>query len=58
LAALTVEFTVMGIPCLSLNGGPVFKLNEAFSFQSQPLTRPKPIATVVDNGGQESVRGW
>ena len=30
---LTVEFTVMGIPCLGLNGGPVFKHNEAFSFQ-------------------------
>ena len=30
---LTVEFTVMGIPCLGLNGGPAFKHNEAFSFQ-------------------------
>ena len=30
---LTVEFTVMGIPCLGLNGGPAFKPNEAFSFQ-------------------------
>src|SRR5207342_3501657 len=30
---LTVEFTVLGIPCLGLNGGPVFKHNEAFSFQ-------------------------
>ena len=31
---LTVEFTVMGIPCLGLNGGPVFKHNEAFTFRS------------------------
>jgi len=30
---LTVEFTVMGIPCIGLNGGPEFKHNEAFSFQ-------------------------
>nr|APO26575.1 3-demethylubiquinone-9 3-methyltransferase [uncultured bacterium] len=30
---LTVEFTVMGIPCLGLNGGPIFKHSEAFSFQ-------------------------
>jgi predicted 3-demethylubiquinone-9 3-methyltransferase (glyoxalase superfamily) len=32
-AVLTVEFTVMGIPCLGLNGGPAFRHNEAFSFQ-------------------------
>jgi predicted 3-demethylubiquinone-9 3-methyltransferase (glyoxalase superfamily) len=30
---LTVEFTVAGIPCIGLNGGPAFKHNEAFSFQ-------------------------
>ena len=30
---LTVEFTVLGIPCLGLNGGPMFKHSEAFSFQ-------------------------
>jgi predicted 3-demethylubiquinone-9 3-methyltransferase (glyoxalase superfamily) len=30
---MTVEFTVAGIPCLGLNGGPAFKHNEAFSFQ-------------------------
>ena len=42
---LTVEFTVMGIPCLGLNGGPEVKHNWAFSFRSQPLTRPKRIVT-------------
>ena len=26
---LTVEFTVAGVPCLGLNGGPIFKHNEA-----------------------------
>ena len=30
---LMVEFTVLGIPCIGLNGGPTFKHNEAFSFQ-------------------------
>src|SRR5688572_2995815 len=42
---LTVEFTVMGIPCLGLNGGPGVKHNWAFSFQVAPPTRPKRTAT-------------
>ena len=41
---LTVAFTIMGIPCIGLNGGPEFKHSEAFSFQSPPTTRPKPTA--------------
>lgn len=44
---LTVEFTVAGIPCIGLNGGPMFKHSEAFSFRS-PLTikkRPTAIGT-------------
>jgi predicted 3-demethylubiquinone-9 3-methyltransferase (glyoxalase superfamily) len=45
---LTVEFKVMGIPCLGLNGGPEFKHNEAFSFQ----------VAIVGNGGEESACGW
>src|SRR6476661_3953252 len=45
---LTVEFTVLGIPCLGLNGGPAFKQSEAFSFQN----------AIVGNGGQESACGW
>src|SRR5258707_8188664 len=58
---LTVEFTVAGIPCLGLNGGPVFKHNEAFSFQiatgDQQETDPywNPI---VGNGAPESACGW
>src|ERR1700709_2781284 len=54
---LTVEFTVLGIPCLGLNGGPHFKHSEAFSFQIatdyQAETDPLWKAS-VGNGGQES----
>src|SRR5947208_7884824 len=41
---LTVEFTVLGIPCLGLNGGPVFKHNEAFSFQVATVDQAETIA--------------
>lgn len=58
---LTVEFTVLGIPCLGLNGGPIFKLSEAFSFQvatdSQEET-DRLWNAIVSNGGQESECGW
>lgn len=58
---LTVEFTVAGIPCLGLNGGPMFKHSEAFSFQ---ITTDDQTETdrlwnaIVENGGQESACGW
>jgi predicted 3-demethylubiquinone-9 3-methyltransferase (glyoxalase superfamily) len=58
---LTVDFTVMGIPCIGLNGGPVFKQSEAFSFQ---VTTSDQAETdfywnaIVNNGGQESECGW
>ena len=58
---LTVEFTVAGIPCMGLNGGPAFKHNEAFSFQiatdSQEET-DRYWNAIVGNGGQESQCGW
>ena len=58
---LTVEFNVMGIPCLGLNGGPTFKHSEAFSFQvatdSQEET-DRYWNAIVGNGGQESQCGW
>jgi predicted 3-demethylubiquinone-9 3-methyltransferase (glyoxalase superfamily) len=58
---LTVEFTVLGIPCLGLNGGPMFKQSEAFSFQvatdSQEET-DRYWNAIVGNGGQESECGW
>lgn len=58
---LTVEFTVCGIPCLGLNGGPVFKHSEAFSFQIATDTQDETDRywnAIVGNGGQESACGW
>ncbi len=58
---LTVEFTVMGIPCLGLNGGPAFKHNEAFSFQIATETQEETDRywnAIVGNGGEESACGW
>ena len=58
---LTVEFTVLGIPCLGLNGGPVFKHNEAFSFQiatEDQAETDRYWNAIVGNGGQESECGW
>ncbi len=58
---LTVEFTVMGIPCLGLNGGPMFKHNEAFSFQvttEDQAETDRLWNAIVGNGGQESQCGW
>ena len=58
---LTVEFTVMGIPCLGLNGGPAFKHNEAFSFQvatDDQAETDRLWNAIVKNGGQESACGW
>ena len=59
--ALTVEFTLMGIPCLGLNGGPAFKHTEAFSFQvatSDQEETDRYWNAIVNNGGQESACGW
>lgn len=58
---LTVEFTVMGIPCLGLNGGPAFKPDEAFSFQVATDDQEETDRlwnAIVGNGGQESECGW
>jgi predicted 3-demethylubiquinone-9 3-methyltransferase (glyoxalase superfamily) len=58
---LTVEFTVMGIPCLGLNGGPAFKQTEAFSFQIATDNQEETDRywnAIVGNGGQESACGW
>ena len=58
---LTVEFTIVGVPCIGLNGGPVFPHSEAFSFQigtdSQEETDHYWNA-IVGNGGAESACGW
>lgn len=58
---LTVLFTVMGIPCLGLNGGPAFKPSEAFSFQVATADQEETDRywnAIVDAGGQESACGW
>ena len=58
---LTVEFTVLGIPCLGLNGGPFFKHSEAFSFQIATDNQEETDRywnAIVGNGGQESACGW
>ena len=59
--ALTVEFTVLGIPCLGLNGGPAFRHNEAFSFQVATVDQAETDRywdAIVRNGGQEGACGW
>ena len=58
---LTVEFTVAGVACLGLNGGPLFKHNEAFSFQvatDDQAETDRYWNAIVGNGGQESACGW
>ncbi len=58
---LTVEFTVLGIPCMGINGGPTFKQSEAFSFQIATNTQKETDRywnAIVGNGGQESACGW
>lgn len=58
---LTVNFTVLGIPCLGLNGGPVFKHCEAFSFQVATDTQEETDRywnAIIENGGEASECGW
>jgi len=58
---LTVEFTVCGIPCVGLNGGPAFKQSEAFSFQIATDNQEETDRywnAIVGNGGLESQCGW
>lgn len=58
---LVVDFTVCGIPCMGLNGGPAFKHNEAFSFQiatEDQAETDRYWDAIVGNGGQESACGW
>jgi predicted 3-demethylubiquinone-9 3-methyltransferase (glyoxalase superfamily) len=58
---LTVDFVVMGIPCMGLNSGPTFKHSEAFSFQVATADQAETDRywnAIVDNGGEESMCGW
>ena len=59
--ALTVDFTVCGIPCMGLNGGPMFRHSEAFSFQiatDDQAETDRYWNAIVGNGGQPSECGW
>ncbi|AWD70716.1 VOC family protein [Acinetobacter schindleri] len=58
---ITVNFTVLGIPFIGLNGGPEFKHNEAFSFQVATQDQEETDRywnAIVNNSGQESECGW
>ncbi len=58
---LTVDFTVCGIPCMGLNGGPMFKQSEAFSFQIATDNQEETDMywdAIISNGGQASDCGW
>ncbi|MEO1018063.1 MAG: VOC family protein [Pseudomonadota bacterium] len=58
---LTVEFTVLGIPCIGVNGGSYFKHSEAFSFQVATDTQEDTDRywnAIVGSGGKESMCGW
>ncbi len=58
---LTVDFSVCGVPCMGLNGGPMFKHSEAFSFQiatDDQAETDRLWNAIIDNGGQASECGW
>lgn len=58
---LTVHFTVLGLPCLGINGGPQFKHSKAFSFQvatDDQAETDRYWDAIVGNGGEESACGW
>ena len=58
---MTVQFTLMRIPCIGLNGGPMFRHSEAFSFQvatDDQLETDRLWNAIIDNGGQASACGW
>lgn len=58
---ITVEFTVLGVPCIGLNGGPAFKHSEAFSFQvitEDQAETDRYWNAIIENGGSPSACGW
>jgi len=58
---LTVEFTLMGLSCIAVNGGPYFKHSEAFSIQIATEDQDETDRywnAIVENGGKESMCGW
>lgn len=60
-SVLVVEFTVLGIPCIGVNGGSYFQHSEAFSLQVATDSQEQTDAywnAIVGNGGEESMCGW
>ena len=60
-AVLVVDFTVLGIPCIGLNGGAAFRHSEAFSFQVATADQAETDRywdAIIGNGGTESACGW
>lgn len=58
---LTVQFTVLGVPCVGLNGGPTFPQTEAFSFQVATVDQAETDRywdAIIGNGGRASACGW
>ena len=58
---LTVNFTVLGIPCMGINGGPAFQHSESFSFQVATVDQAETDRywdAIIGNGGQASACGW
>lgn len=58
---LTVEFTLLGSPFVGLNGGPMFRFNEAVSFQVYTETQEETDRyweVLTKNGGQPGQCGW
>ena len=58
---LTVNFTVLGIPCMGINGGPAFPQSESFSFQVATVDQAETDRywdALIGNGGQASACGW
>ena len=58
---LVIEFTVLGLPCIGINGGPMFRHSEAFSFQVTTRDQAQTDRywnAIVGNGGEESQCGW
>lgn len=58
---MVIEFTVCGVPCIGLNGGPIFPQTEAFSFQiatEDQAETDRYWNAIVGNGGAESQCGW
>jgi predicted 3-demethylubiquinone-9 3-methyltransferase (glyoxalase superfamily) len=58
---LTIEFTVLGLPCVGLNGGPAFKQSESFSFQISTVDQAETDRywdAIIGNGGEASACGW